>query len=213
MVGEPIGHGVRRMCIAVDLEHYSRWPDAVQIEAQRAVAKLVRDAGESGALEPARWLIQAQGDGELAMLPPGVDKAHVITSLWRGLREGVRRYNQYVSPAARLRMRVAVHEGLVLTADNGFVGDAVITVCPLLDSAEAKDALRNADGDLVLIVSDDIYDDAIRGYGSHDLPASAFTEVIISMPDKGFRAQAFIFDGRSLPTPGAAPMPFSLLAG
>jgi hypothetical protein len=197
---EPIGHGVRRMCVACDLEHYSRRPDNGQIEAQRAMARLLGEAGERGALERAQWLTQPQGDGELALLPPGVDEARVITALWRELREGLHRYNRHASTAARLRMRIAVHEGQTYIADNGFAGDAINTVCRLRDCAEAKDALSATDGDLVLIVSDRIFYDVIRGYDAHDLPASAFNEVTITMPDKAFRARAFIFSDPASPT-------------
>jgi hypothetical protein len=201
MTTEPIGHGVRRMCVACDLEHYSRRPDNGQIEAQRAMACLLREAGERGALERAQWLTQPQGDGELALLPPGVDEARVITGLWRELREGLHRYNRYASTAARLRMRIAVHEGQTYIADNGFAGDAINTVCRLRDCAEVKHALSATDGDLVLIVSDRIFYDVIRGYDAHDLSASGFAEANVTMPDKNFRARAFIFGGLTSPAP------------
>ena len=171
MKTEPIGYGVRRMCVACDLEHYSPRPDSGQIEAQRAMTGLLTEAGGRGALERAQWLTQALGDGELALLPPGVDEARVITSLWRELREGLHRYNRYANEAARLRMRIAVHEGQTYIADNGFAGDAINTVCRLCDCAEIKDALSVTASDLVLIVSDRIFDDVIRGYDAHDLPA------------------------------------------
>ena len=102
-------------------------------------------------------------------------------------------------------MRVAVHEGQTYIADNGFAGDAINTVCRLCDCAEVKDALSATPGDLVLIVSDRIYYDVIRGCDAHDLPASAFTEVTITMPDKGFQARAFIFSGDPRPAPAASP--------
>jgi hypothetical protein len=202
MTTEPGGNGVRRMCIAVDLEHYSRRTDAGQIEAQRAMSRLVHEAAARGGLDRAQWHTQDRGDGELALLPPGIDEAHVITSLWRELGEGLHRYNRHANAAARLRMRVAVHEGQTYIADSGFAGDAINTVCRLCDSTAAKDALSGAEGDLVLIVSDRIFFDVIRGFDAHDLPASAFTEVKIHMPDKGFRARAFTFSGSA---PGAAP--------
>lgn len=201
MTTESIGHGVRRMCVACDLEHYSQRPDNGQIEAQHAMARLLREAGERGALERAQWLTQPQGDGELALLPPGVDEAHVITGLWRELREGLHRYNRHASTAARLRMRIAVHEGQTYIADNGFAGDAINTVCRLRDCAEIKDALSASDSDLVLIVSDRIFYDVIRGHGAHDLPASAFNEANVTMPDKDFQARAFIFSGPASPGP------------
>ena len=207
MTTKPTRYGVRRMCIAVDLEHYSRRTDAEQVEAQRAMARIVREAGERGALERAQWITQEQGDGELALLPPGIDEARVITALWRELREGLHRYNRHANATARLRMRIAAHEGQTYLADNGFAGDAINTVCRLRDCAEVKDALSAVAGDLVLIVSDRIFYDVIRGYDAHDLPASAFTEVTIVMPDKGFRACAFIFGdgGRARPQSRRAP--------
>jgi len=198
---------VRRMCVAFDLEHYSRRSDAGQIEAQRAMTGLLRGAGERGALERAQWLTQELGDGELALLPPGIDEARVITSLWRELQEGLHRYNRHASTTARLRMRVAVHEGQTYIADNGFAGDAINTVCRLCDCSEVKDALSATDGDLVLIVSDRIFDDVIRGYDAHDLPPSAFAKVTIAMPDKGFRAEAYIFSGGGSPRPAPAEVP------
>jgi hypothetical protein len=200
MTTEPIGYGVRRMCVACDLEHYSRRPDSGQIEAQRAMARLLNEAGGRDALERAQWLTQSQGDGELALLPPGVDEARVITGLWRELREGLHRYNRYASEAARLRMRIAVHEGQTYIADNGFAGDAINTVCRLRDCAEIKQALSVTASDLVLIVSDRIFYDVIRGHDAHDLPASGFTEAIVTMPDKDFRSRAFIFSGPAAPS-------------
>lgn len=186
-------HGVRRMCIAFDLEKYSSGSDAAQVEKQRALAAMARDASERGALGRASWLRQEQGDGELALLPPGVDEAYVIVALWREFREGLHRYNRYAADTARLRLRVAIHEGQTYAADNGFAGDAINTVCRLRDCAEAKAALRDSESDLILIVSDRIFDDVIRGYDAADLPAARFTVTRIDMPDKDFAATAFIF--------------------
>jgi hypothetical protein len=197
MTAESAPHGVRRLCIAFDLERYSEGNDAAQVEKQRAMGKLVREACERGALERAHWLSQEQGDGELALLPPGIDEARVIISLWREFCAGLHQYNRHANAGARLRMRLAAHEGLTYIADTGFAGTAVNTVCRLRDCREAKDALSGADGDLILIVSDRIYLDVIRGNDAHDLPASAFTETAIAMPDKGFQATAYIFRGRA----------------
>jgi hypothetical protein len=201
-IGTP-EHGVRRMCIAFDLEKYSSGIDAAQVEKQRALAAMAQDASERGALGRASWLRQAQGDGELALLPPGVDEAHVIVALWREFREGLHRYNRYATETARLRLRIAIHEGQTYAADNGFAGDAINTVCRLRDCAEAKAALRDTESDLVLIVSDRIFDDVIRGYDASDLPAAQFRVTHIDLPDKEFATTAFIFSDcdRGSPTP------------
>jgi len=200
MTAETAGQGVRRMCLAFDLERYSVGSDADQVEKQRAMMNMVRDACERGALERAHWMKQKQGDGELAVLPPGIDEAHVITALWREFREGLYRYNRHANAAARLRMRVAVHEGMVYIGDNGFAGTAVNTVCRLRDCHEAKDALTDTDGDMVLIASDRIYQDVICGHDALDLPAADFVETLINIPDKHFTATAYIFSGTAART-------------
>ena len=200
---ETIWNGVRRLCIAVDLERYSQRDDPGQIEAQRAMSKLLREAGEHGALERAQWHIQPQGDGELALLPPGINEAFVITSLTRRLRDGLHRYNRNVNTAARLRMRVAVHEGMTYVTEAGFAGDAINTVCRLRDAQESRDALRATRNDLVLIVSARIYQDVVCGHDAYDLPPASFRETEIVMPAKGFRATAFIHAGDEPPV--AAP--------
>jgi len=195
MTAESTGQGVRRMCLAFDLEQYSAGSDADQIEKQRAMMSMVRAACERGALERAHWLTQGQGDGELAVLPPGIDEARVIMALWREFREGLYGYNHRASAGARLRMRIAVHEGVVYIGENGFAGTAINTVCRLRDCHEAKDALRATEGDLVLIVSERIFHDVIHGYETLDLPAQAFVKTPVDIPDKDFRAVAYIFSG------------------
>ena len=208
MTVEATGHGVRRMCLAFDLEHYSAGSDADQVEKQRAMMSMVREACERGALERAHWLTQGQGDGELAVLPPGIDEARVITALWHEFGEGLHAYNRHASAKARLRMRIAVHEGVVHIGDNGFAGTAINTVCRLRDCHEARDALRAAEGDLVLVASERIFHDVIHGYDALGLPAHAFVKTIVDIPDKGFRAVAYIFSGvaaRPDPPAGAAP--------
>ena len=212
MTAEAAGHGVRRICLAFDLERYSAGSDVDQIEKQRAMMAMVREACERGALERAHWLKQEQGDGEVAVLPPGIDEAQVITALWREFREGLHRYNRHANAGARLRMRVAVHEGMTYIGENGFAGTAINTVCRLRDCHEAKDALSGTDGDLVLIESDRIYQDVIRGHDALDLPASAFVETLVDIPDKAFRAIAYIYSGLAAwpgSSAGAAPAPDS----
>lgn len=197
------GTGVRRMCVAFDLEKYSTGTDAAQIEKQRALAKLAGEVAERGGLARADWITQAQGDGELALLPAGIDEEHVLTALWREFHGGLHRYNRHANDAARMRLRLAVHEGVTYTADNGFAGDAINTVCRLRDCAAAKQALRAAEGDLILIVSDRIFDDVIRGCDTAELPAAEFTAAAISMPDKGFSATAFIYAAGGRPDDAA----------
>ena len=60
-IPEAGGHGVRRLCIAVNLEHYSHRPDSAQVEAQRAMSSLLREAGAA----------RGTGTGSVAHPAPG----------------------------------------------------------------------------------------------------------------------------------------------
>jgi hypothetical protein len=203
------GPGIRRLCVAVDLERYSRRDNPGQQAAQAAMVQILRDAAERGAIDRAQWFRQQQGDGELALLPPGIDEARVITSLVRELRTGLFQHNRHANAAARLRLRVAVHQGITHVAANGFAGEAVNTVCRLCDSAPAKTALqRHGQSDLVLIVSQAIYEDVIA-HDVCDVRAREFSQVTVELPDKDFSARAWIYvpDRDAAPGHGAPDAP------
>lgn len=199
------GHGVRRLCVAVDLERYSRRDNPGQQAAQAGMVRVLREAGERAALERAHWATQQQGDGELALLPPGVDEARVIALLVRELRAGLFQYNRHANASARLRMRVAIHQGITYVAENGFAGDAVNVVCRLRDAPPAKTALeRYRKADLVLIVSQTIYEDVIA-HDVYDLRSEEFSRVHVELQDKGFNAPAWIYvSDRTEATAGAS---------
>ncbi|MFC4534078.1 hypothetical protein [Sphaerisporangium dianthi] len=198
---------IRRVCVAVDLESYSSRILVEQDWAQRQLVGMLEEADRRGDLGRERWITQQQGDGELALLQPGIDEAHVIPGLIRGLRTQLHERNRPLALASRLRMRLAVHVGLTRVAENGFAGDAVNTVCRLRDAPALKEALRAApDSYLAVIVSQPIFQEVVRGHDLHDLQERSFTRTEIEIPDKNFIAEAWIHvpHGRSA-TPGAEP--------
>src|SRR3954452_2697163 len=54
-----------------------------------------------------------RGDGTLLAVPPLVDMSVLLTSLLERLRAEVRRHNYVSAVTAQLRLRVAVHTGVV----------------------------------------------------------------------------------------------------
>jgi hypothetical protein len=70
--------GIRRLCIAVDLEGYSRRDNLSQLSAQSELVQVLEQACTKAQLERTYWEKQPQGDGELALLPSGVDETRVI---------------------------------------------------------------------------------------------------------------------------------------
>lgn len=184
--------GIRRMCLFGDARAYSSRDAPGQMQLQKALVETLAEACRKADLDRAQWIRQEQGDGELALLPPGIDEAWTLNGLVRELRSCLFHYNRDKHEDARLRVRLAAHEGIVYAAENGFAGEAVVTVARLCDAEPAKRALdENPHADLVLIVSERIFHDVID-QNLHELLADDFGEVEVSHPQKGFQERAWV---------------------
>lgn len=198
----------RRVLVAVDMESYSRRDNVLQYRAQLTFQEVMAAACSEVGFDRASWQIQQGGDGELAILPQGTSERAVLARLTPVLDRLLRETNRGLSDEARIRLRVAVHEGPVhLDGANGFPSDAVVTVCRLVDSPQLKTALRQfPDAAVALIVSDRLYQDIIQQY--QDLRLDHFRPVTARIADKGFEAAAWIYvPGESMPVTGTRPGP------
>jgi hypothetical protein len=183
----------RRLLVAADMESYSKRNNVLQHRAQQAFRQVMDDATADVQLDRVKWQIQQGGDGELAILPPEVSERAVASRLAPVADRLLREHNQGLAPEARIRLRLAVHQGLVhLDGANGFPSEAVVHVCRLVDSPQVKQALRDfPDADVVLVVSDPLYREVIEHY--RDLRPDRFAEIRAEIPDKGFSAPAWIY--------------------
>ncbi|GAA3748893.1 hypothetical protein HDA32_001209 [Spinactinospora alkalitolerans] len=183
---------IRRMCLAVDAESYGGRGRRAQIDAQEWLIRIMDMVCDNADLDRSCWDVQPQGDGELALLQPGIEEARVIAYFTHELAMALYHHNANLRDEARLRLRVAFDQGNVSLGANGYAGAAVVSVCRLRDSAEAKRALRdNPDVDFALVVSDSIYSDVV-GQGDYDLYSREFTPVEVADEEKCFHARAWI---------------------
>jgi hypothetical protein len=188
----PAGAAVR-LCMAADVSAYSRQNNADAERTQhRLVTALARARGAAG-VDESQVARQPHGDGQFAVFPPGIDESDVIPRLVDGLRDALADTNREAGRDPRMRLRVALHRGLVKEADNGWVGNAATAVHRILDSAPVRDALReHAEADFVLGVPDVLYHDVI--FHSPRPPGpDEFREVIIDLPDKNFLERSWLY--------------------
>lgn len=205
----------RRLLLSADIESYSRRSNPLQHRAQTAFRDIMDGTAAEIGLSRVNWIIQQTGDGEVAILPPGTSERQIVTRLVPVIDRRLREYNQGLTAEARVRLRVAIHQGLVhLDGANGFPSDAVVHLCRLVDSPQLKAALRRFPGaDVALIVSDSMYREVVRHYP--DLRPEQFAEVSAEIPDKDFSAPAWIYvpgenaaaEAEASPRPPADPMP------
>ncbi|MGC4773091.1 hypothetical protein ACLQ25_29485 [Micromonospora sp. DT44] len=186
-------HPERRLLISVDMERYSRRSNLQQYEAQRHFRELLHEAANAVGLDRVAWMTQQAGDGELAIVPREVSESRVIGKFIPELNRRLRSHNGSLLPAARIRLRVAVHQGLVhLDGANGFPGNAVVYVCRLCDADPVKKALAAfPDAGVALVVSTEIFRDVVTEYPEEMRP-ERFVRIEVAHPDKEFREYAWL---------------------
>jgi hypothetical protein len=172
----------------VDIEGYTRRDYDAQAGLQERLLKAVELGVALARIEPAACARQDRGDGLLILLPPEADRDLCAEELLRGLADALACVNSAPDSAWRgghIRLRAALTRGLAHRAATGYVGDAVVEACRLLESQAVRSALSSApDRDLAVIVGNDAYVGALR--------AADFRPVSVSIPDKAFTADAWV---------------------
>ncbi|WP_327029891.1 hypothetical protein OG989_05645 [Micromonospora sp. NBC_01740] len=160
----PILSPVRRMLLACDVEGFAKAASSLQSHWRQKVRLIIGEAAAEAGLDSNRWLRRASGDGELAILPAGTPQHTVFNQLLAALNRQLREHNRYAADKARLRLRVAVHEGVV-TSDmtHGFTGHAANTVSQLVDAPPLSQALSESpSASMAVAISDPLYQDVTK---------------------------------------------------
>jgi hypothetical protein len=184
---------VRRLCLVVDVEHYSRYGNPQAVEVQKRLLWSMWHACKAAGVDPRRCEQQDRGDGQLILLPPAIDEAFAVPRLLLATRAALYRVNRRPEDVGRMRLRAAMAQSPVHKAATGYVGAAVMDACRLLDSQPLRRALaKNHETDVAAFVTDDIYRHVIaHGYG--DLDPGAFKKVEVGVPEKEFSASAYLY--------------------
>jgi hypothetical protein len=205
MVGMP--RGVRKLLVAYDVEGYSGRGKRLEFATQQRLVDVLTYAFSEAEVPLDAYEMQEQGDGGLALLPTGgsVDEPRVIKTLIDALEEGLDQINEDLVARARIRLRVALDEGVVHRAAHGFAGPAVTRVCRLRDASVVKDMLKGSSGPLIVVVADHLYRDVLA-----DTLGRSFVQANVAV--KEFAATAWILVSaatapRSTPATAAEPDP------
>ncbi len=181
----PSGAAVR-MCLAADVVGYSRRRNAETEELQRDLVRVLSEARRAAGIAESAVRPQPQGDGQFTVLPVGIDEAAVIPTMIATLRAALLDRDRGRAAAERMRLRVALHRGLVKETANGWVGAAAIAVHRLLDSPPLRAAIKeNPEAPYVLGLPDVLYQDVIAHAVEPPL-ASDFRPMTVELPEKDF---------------------------
>jgi len=172
--------GIRRVCMAVGVEQYSEHSITEVAAARRQLSALLADLCESPEFDDLLPCQQSAGDGEVVVLPVGIDEPRTVTLLVNWLVHALRQTNGgWAGP--HVRLRVAVHEGITTLTGGVFDGPAVTKACRLLGALPLSTALTSKPkADLAVLLSDRIYAD-LGDFGQY-LPLEEFISVEIGDP-------------------------------
>jgi hypothetical protein len=184
----------RRGLLNSDIERYSRRPALDMHEAQRVYDWAMSESAAEVGLNRDDWLRQAAGDGEFVVLPEGVHEPTIIGPLLTALAARLREYNRSRTPESRVRLRVAIHHGLIhLDGPTGFPGLSAVVVARLLNAGAVREVLRQRPNvNLVAIISQEVYADVVLNR-YEGLRPELFQRVHVEDAGKDFAADAWIY--------------------
>ncbi len=166
--------------MAVDVEQHSEHSAAELAAARRQLFALLADMCDSPGFDRLLLCKQSAGDGEVVLLPAGIDEPRTVTLLVNWLVRALPQSNA-ASEGPRVRLRVAVHEGITTLVAGVFGGPAVTKACRLLGARPLRTALaRRRRANLAVLLSDRIYAD-LGGFDECLLPVE-FTPVEVGDP-------------------------------
>ena len=181
-----------RLCVATDIEKYSRFTDAAALRAQERLVAVLEAARRRAGIDESRVDLQEQGDGQFAVLPPDIEEQRVIPDLVRALRLELHDVNAELNVEAMLRLRIAMCRGAIRRGANGYVGSTAIAVHRMLDAPSVRAALAEEEAAMMVVaISDSVYMEVVA-QGNSDLNPADFRQVSAKLPEKGFEETAWI---------------------
>ncbi|MEO5878484.1 MAG: hypothetical protein ABIS86_21070 [Streptosporangiaceae bacterium] len=175
--------------------------DHVQKTLRRELHAQLGRAFNASGLDLSECHLEERGDGLLAIAPPEVSAGLMIAPLAGHIDAELRRQHEIAVPAARIRLRIAVHAGEVYQDEYGASGRTLIDIARLIDAPALKACVRETGARTALIISDQLFQSVIRqdpaGYGD---PAT-FRPLPVALKETNTTAWIHLFGTKTAPAP------------
>ena len=181
--------------IATDVAKSSGRTDALLVRMRRDLREMLFETLERQGLDPARLTRIDDGDGYRYLIPADVAPPQAALDPFIGrLAIELRIHREAANEASRLRLRVAVHSGLLYAEPEGTYTGVPLKDCARLLDAEAGRVLltQHPEADLVLLLTDPFYRDVV-GSGT-TLDPKAFQPIRISVKETDRPGWAYLPD-------------------
>jgi hypothetical protein len=128
-----------------------------------------------------------RGDGLLIVVPPDIPTMAVLDRLITVLPSELAKHNTNHQAPVRVQLRVAVIVGPIVADTMGVSGEAIIRAARMLEAAEFKQAMKETEISLGLIVSGFVYETAIR-HAADPLEPGGFTRIEVKVKESEMTA-------------------------
>ena len=153
--------------IAMDVEESGKRNDPLLVRMRADLRMIIRGLLVRQCLDPEAITVEDLGDGYRLLFPAAVTPMAALDPFISNLATELRLHRAASSAANRLRLRIAVHTGLLHREPGGtWTGTPLRELARLLDADAVRRMLRETpETDLVLVVSQLLYDTVVRhGY-------------------------------------------------
>jgi hypothetical protein len=190
--------------VEVDVAGSGRFDDRAQLRMRAVLRAVIAEALALQSLSDAAVSRTDLGDGLRLIFPPTVSPRGLLDPFIPDLASSLRRWHETGAGADRLRLRVAVHAGLLHRDSDGWTGAPLIHCARLIDAEPVRRVLNAGSSvSLVLVVSQAIYDSIVRhGYG---LDRSSYRPVKIRCKESNMTAWVYVPEQESTYLAGATP--------
>jgi hypothetical protein len=181
---------LHRSILVVDIEGYSRpaRTNLIRARLRDALYLLLDQAiGTLGAGADLYEPPKDEGDGALVLFHPQVPKNRLLHPLVPSLVEGLASYNAGVPERERMRLRVVVHAGELLSDPHGYFGEDLDLAFGLLNSETLRATLASTPGPLVLLVTDRIHQGVVK-HGLSGIDPATYRPVDLTVKGTWVRA-------------------------
>lgn len=157
------------LVISVDARRSGEYDDVEKAQMRDRIYRVLDTAFTHTRVARDRIHMEDRGDGVLISIPGEVPVTRLL-GLWMvEVHEKLREENRALR--VPLGLRVSMHVGPVRHDVRGIVGRAVDLACRLADSSVARRLLDDERADLVLVVSQSLYEEVVSSGGKFIEPA------------------------------------------
>lgn len=149
--------------LMVDAVGFSKHIASTQRDWRETIYAATDEALAAAGIPADRVLrMEDRGDGYLALADVTVSLATIVADFARELGIALRAHNSLSNDEGRVRLRVAVNQGVVLFDRKSFTSEAVIATARLVDAEQVKVALRGApEANIAFVISDKVFRDSV----------------------------------------------------